>query len=256
MQPEQPNIPSEGAQVPDGQPSEPVSDESRTESSPGWWQRLFNRRPVAQETTAEDGERSSADGTSDVAKLTQEELERRVQAETDRREAQRIAAERREARKKLRDEDPWAFAEQERQAEKQADQDQGVQQFFANVGVQHDRVAIDPLMEALPPTERQRIMGIEGAGRGLDGRKLVVSEALKALEKQWKAEGEKEAEAKLRRNQAFRKQLLAEARGNTVEPELLPAFSGPTDADKQMSDIFREYYGVGNGAQRRHNSAG
>ena len=249
MADEQPNTPSEGAAVPDATSSEPVSDESRTESSPGWWGRLFNRRP-AQETTAEDGERRSAEATSDAAKRAQEDLDRRVQAETDRREAQRAAREKAEQRRKLRDEDPWAYAQQDRDAEKQVEQDQGLQSFFANVGVQHDRIAIDPLMEALPAKERQRIMEIEGAGRGLDGRKLVVQEALKSLEKHWKAEGEKDAEAKLRRNQAFRKQLLSEIRGSVVEPELLPA-SQPSDADKTVSDIFRSYYGIGN-----HNSAG
>jgi len=250
MADEQPNIPLEGAQAPDGATSEPVSDESRTESSPGWWQRMFNRRP-AQEATAEDGEQRSADGTSAPAKQTQEELERRVQGEVDRREAQRVAREKVEARRKLRDSDPWAYAEQDRAAEQTQAQDQGIQQFFQNVGTQHDRIAIDPLMEALPLAERQRIMKIEGAGRGLDGRKLVVGEALKSLEKHWKAEGERQAEDKLRRNQAFRKQILAEARGGIVEPDLLPAFSGSA-ADQKVSDILRNFYGVG-GA--RHNSA-
>ena len=174
--------------------------------------------------------------------MTQEELERRVQSETDRREAQRAARARQDERKRLRDEDPWAYAAQDREAEQQQSQSQGLTEFFSNVGTQHDRISIDPLMEALPTRERQRIMGIEGAGKGLDGRKLVVSEALKSLEKHWKAEGEKEAQDKLRRNQAFRKQILSEARGGIAEPDLLPAFS-PSPADKQMSDIFREYYG-------------
>ena len=246
-----PNTPStEGAQAPDAVAAKPTSDEPREESSPSWWSRMFNRRP-AQETPTGDGESAEASSTSERLSLTQEELERRVQSETDRREAKRAAEQRAESRKKLRDEDPWAFAEQERKAEQEAEQSQGLQSFFANVGTQHDRIAIDPLMEALPLKERERIMQIEGAGRGLDGRKIVVNEALKALEKHWKAEGEKDAEAKLRRNQAFRKQLLSEARGGVAEPELLPAYDGSA-ADKTVSDIFRDYYGVGG----RHNSAG
>ena len=249
MADEQPNTPLEGAQAPDGATPEPVSDESREGSSPGWWQRLFNRRP-AQETPPEDGESGEPGGPSAALKLTQEELDRRIQAETDRREAKRAAEQRAAERKRLRDEDPWAYAEQERQAEQAQNQEQGLHQFFANVGLSHDRIAIDPLMEALPLKERQRIMGIEGAGQGLDGRKLVVSEAMKSLEKHWKAEGEKEAEQKLRRNPAFRKQLLAEARGQVVEPDLLPAYSS-SSADKKVSDILRSAYGVG-----RHNSAG
>lgn len=248
MADEQPNTPLEGAQASDGATPEPASDESREGSSPGWWQRLFNRRP-AQEATSADGEPGAAGSTSGRLPQTQEELERRVQAETDRREAQRAARQRIEDRKKLRDSDPWAFAEQDRMAEQAQEQDQGIAQFFANVGTQHDRVAIDPLMEMLPQAERERIMKLEGAGRGLDGRKLVVSEALKSLEKHWKAEGEKEAEGRLRRNSAFRKQLLAEARGGAVEPDLLPAVSS-SGADQKVSDILRGFYGV------RHNSAG
>jgi hypothetical protein len=106
-------------------------------------------------------------------------------------------------------------------------------------------------MEALPLTERQRIMGLDGAGVGLEGRKLVVSEALKSLEKHWKEQGEREAEDRLRRNNAFRKQLLAEARGQAVEPELLPA-SGPSAADRKVATILRDFYGVG--GARRHSA--
>jgi hypothetical protein len=249
MADDQPNTPSEGAQPPDATSAESVSAESQ-EGSSHWWDRLLNRRPTP-ETSTEDGESSGASGASQRLSLTQEELDRRVQAETDRREAQRAARQRAEDRKKLRDTDPWAYAEQDRQADQSQEQDNTTLEFFRNVGTQHDRIAIDPLMEALPQAERQRIMNIEGAGRGLDGRKLVVGEALKSLEKHWKAEGEKEAESKLRRNSAFRKQLLAEARGQTVEPELLPAYSSSA-ADQKVSDILRGYYGVGGS---RHNNA-
>ena len=250
MQPEQPNTPSEGAPSPDAAAPEQVSDESRKGSSQGWWGRLFNR-PSAQETTSEDGESINGSNASPKVALTQEEIDRRVQAETDRREARRAAAERAAERKRLRDEDPWAYAEQDRKAEQAQAQSAGVSEFFAGVGAQHDRVAIDPVMEALPLPERERIMKIQGAGVGLEGRKLVVSEALKSLERHWKEEGQREAESRLRRNPAFRKQLLAEARGQAVEPELLPA-SGPSSADKKVASILRDYYGVGG---PRRNSA-
>lgn len=248
MADEQPNTPSEGAQPPDAAPAESVSDESREGSSPGWWSRLFNRRP-AEEAATEDGESTAARSASQGLTLTQEELDRKVQAETDRREAARAQRQRVEERKKLRDTDPWAFAEQDRQVETAQEQDHSVATFFHSVGSQHDRVAIDPLMESLPATERQRIMNIDGAGIGLDGRKLVVSEALKSLEKHWKAEGEKEAEGRLRRNQAFRKQVLSEARGGQVEPEILPAYSS-SGIDQKVSDILRGFYGVA-----RHNES-
>lgn len=252
MADEQPNTPSAGAEAaPDGAASEPVSGESQEGSSPGWWARLFNRRPTP-EASSEDEERSSTGGPSGKQTLTQEELDRRVQSEVDRREAQRAARERAEARKKLRDNDPWAFAEEDRKAEQAVEQTQGLASFFATIGSQHDRVAIDPLMDLLPVSERERIMRLEGAGTGLEGRKKVVTEAIKTLEKHWKAEGEREAERRLRGNSAFRKQVLAEGRRNVVEPELLPSASGSASSHK-ISDLLRGYYGQG-GAH--HNTAG
>jgi len=245
MQPEQPNTSSVDAQTSDA-PEEPRSDEQAEGSSPGWWQRLFNRRPT-QETSDASGDDKPADGdASKTLSLNQEELERRIQAETDRREAKRAQEAKIARKRELREKDPWAFAEEDRKEEQLASQGEGVQQFFMQIGGAHDRATLDPLVEALPQSERERIFALQGAGHGLEGRKLVVSESLKALEKHWKAEGEKQAEARLRRNQAFRKQVLSEARGGITEPELLPAASGAS-ADKQVSDIFREYYGIGKG---------
>lgn len=248
---EQPNTPSPDVQGSDVGSSEPTASTAQEGSSPGWWGRLFSRRS-AQEAPADAQEPKEPDGASATLKLSQEELDRRVQSEADRREYARQAEQRKQERKRLRDEDPWAYAEQDRQAEKAVEQDTGLVQFFASVGSQHDRVAIDPLMEALPVPERERIMKIEGAGTGLQGRKVVVDEALKALEKHWKAEGEQQAEAKLRRNSAFRKQVLAESRGSTPEPELLPAYSS-SPADRTVTNILRDFYAVG-GAH--HNTAG
>lgn len=252
MADEQPTPPSQGAEAPDAAVSEPTSAEPQEGSSPGWWQRLFNRRPAAQETATEGEESSEPGSASKPLSLTQEELDRRVQAETDRREAKRAQEARAAERKRLRDEDPWAYAQQDREAEQTAEQDQGVQQFLHSVGQTHDRISIDPLMEALPLPERERIMKLQGAGQGLEGRRLVVNEALKSLAKHWKAEGEKEAEGKLRRNQAFRKQVMAENRVGFQEPELLPAFSG-SSTDRKVSDLLRNYYGLPN--PPRHNSA-
>lgn len=247
MQPEQPNTPSQDVPASDGANSEPISDEPKSGAS--WWSRLFSRGHG--ESESDGGESDNPSDTSAPAKQSQEELERRVQAETDRREAKRVADLRAQERRRLRDEDPWAYAEQERQAEQHSQADGALQNFLAGVGTEHDKASIDPVVELLPEAERQRILNMEGAGRGLNGRKLVVKEALKSLEKHWKAEGEKVAETKLRRNSAFRKQVLAEARGGFVEPDLLPAFGGSDNpADRKVSDILRGFYGV-----RGHNEA-
>jgi hypothetical protein len=242
MQPEQPtNTPSTDVQPSDAAVAETSSDEQREGSSPGWWSRMFHRGG-SEEAQAASEDAKAADSASQTLKLTQEELERRIQSETDRREAKRAQEAKIAERRKLRDEDPWAYAEQERQDEQIQDQSVGVQQFFSNIGTAHDRVSIDPLVEILPKEERDRIMNLDGAGTGLEGRKLVVKESLKALEKHWRAEGAKDAESKLRRNQAFRKQIFAELRGGVTEPDLLPA-SSSSAADQTVSAILRERYG-------------
>lgn len=242
MADEQPNTPSAEPQATDAPASQPSSAESEREaSSPHWWQRLFHRPDEEPDEQAEDQAAESAPSTLSV---TQEELDRRVQAETDRREAKRLAEQRAKAKRELRDNDPWQYAELERQEEQIAGGQTQMHQFLAQVGSEHDKVTIDPLFLSLPKAEQERILKLEGVGSGLTGRKLVVDEALKALERHWKAEGEKQAEAKLRRNQAFRKQVLAEARGQTTEPDLLPAVSA-SEADHTVSSILRKHYNLG-----------
>lgn len=245
MQPEQPQTPSADVSQSEAQAAPADSQAAESESSGGlsWWDRLLGRRAEDRETPG-SGKPDQAGSAAQAPKpltLTQEELERRIQSETDRREAKRMQDARAQHKRELRDKDPWAYAEQERKDEEAGMATGQLTQFLANVGTEHDRVSIDPVLQTLPEAERQRILSLQGAGVGLEGRKLVVNEALRALEKHWKAEGEKQAEAKLRRNPAFRKQVLGEVRGATPEPELLPAV-GPSTADQTMSAILRKYY--------------
>lgn len=248
---EQPNTPSADVQTSDVAATAASSDEQRAEQSsekgPSWWDRIMRRPSGAQETADASGDQAQAGGASSPVTLTQEQLDRKIQAETDRREAKRAKEAKDADRRRLRDEDPWAYAEQERLAEKTGEANGALEKFFESIGTEHDRVSIDPVMHAIPDTERKRIMALEGAGRGLDGRKLVVGEALKVLEKHWRAEGEKAAEARLRRNPAFRKQVLSESRGGTrMEPELLPAV-GASSTGSSVSALLRERYGIGSG---------
>jgi len=256
MADEQPTISSaEPSPSLDAETSAPTSEQASesTSETPNWWQRITRRQPREREETEPTTQEPAASVEPDKVVLTQTELERRVQAETDRREAKRMREAEIAQRRKLRDEDPWQYAEEEKKAEQVAEGSGQLQQFVANIGTHHDRVSIDPLIEALPQTERDRILRIEGAGHGLDGRKLVVSESLKALEKHWKAEGEKAAEAKLRRNAAFRKQILSEARGGYAEPELIPGTSGGSTSDQNVSSILRGFYDLP--TPREHNNS-
>jgi hypothetical protein len=69
---------------------------------------------------------------------------------------------------------------------------------------------------------------------------LIVTEGLKALEKHWKAEGSRDAEDRLRRNPAFRKQVLNEfRRGALSEPEFIGS-GAPSASDRNVSNILRD----------------
>lgn len=232
----QPPTPSDAQPAADAPAAEVSSEPIEESSAPHWWQRLVpGRRPQVE--TQDQAEETKPSAIT----LTQEELDRRVQAETDRREAKRAEAARAAEKKRLRDEDPWAYAEQERTAEQVAQADQQVGSLFANIGREHDKYSIDPLVDALPVAERTRILSLEGAGAGLDGRKLIVTEALKALEKHWREDGAKDAEQKLRRNPAFRKQLLSESRRGLVEPAVVIG-NGASEASPEgtVSNLLRD----------------
>jgi hypothetical protein len=242
MQPQQPQTPSEAQTPSDASPAEERSDqpEGTSDQAPSWWRRLFRGGHAEGEAdggSSGDQDAAEAQASSEKSAPSAEELlERRVQAEVDRREAKRERERKAEEKRKLRDEDPWQYAEQERQAEQQALANSNIESIFTTIGAEHDKHTIDPVMQALPKEEQQRILGLEGAGVGLEGRRLVVAEALKSLEKHWKAEGGKDAEARLRKNPAFRKQVLAEMRGVTPEPELVP--SGNTSSNGRSGDLI------------------
>jgi hypothetical protein len=235
MQPEQP-APLSVEPSPDVQAAPEASSESVTPASRNFLQRLFGGRGSQEAETQDQPEQAEA---SSAITLTKEELDRRVQAETDRREAKRTESAKAAEKRRLRDEDPWAYAEQERQAEHAQTLDTQTTNVLGLAGATHDRYTLDPLVEQLPEADRDRILKLEGAGVGLDGRKLIVSESLKALEKHWKAEGAADAESKLRRNPAFRKQVLGELRkGALPEPDFIGS-GPPSAADRTVSDILR-----------------
>lgn len=244
MADEQPNTPSADVQASDAAVAESGSDERSEGSSPHWWQRMFNRQPATESINDSGDKKTEPAASSNVLALTPEELERKIQSETDRREAKRAQEARIAARRKLRDEDPFAYAQVEKQEEEIGSANTSVQSFIGNLATHHDKVSIDPVVELLPEAERKRILAMEGVGTGLEGRKTLVTESLKALEKHWRAEGAKEAESKLRRNSAFRKQVFSEFRGGTTEPDLLPG-AASTPADETVSALLRSHYRLG-----------
>src|SRR5262245_16513374 len=82
--------------------SSSAEPDSQSSKAPGWWSKLFHRRGDAEETGPQ-GEDSATGSEPSGAAHSQEELERRVQAEADRREFQRQRAEKEKAKRELRD---------------------------------------------------------------------------------------------------------------------------------------------------------
>lgn len=231
----------------DGATAQSASAESAEPKEPSLFDRLFRRDKPQAESQASTGKgQESKEQSAKPSTLTPEqEFERKVQAETDRREAKR-AREQAEAEKlRLREEDPYAYVDQVKLEEQQREAEQRFTGFLGTVAKQFDEVLLDPLMERLPEAERQKLIGDEKLNAGtLDSRKALQNAALEVLVKQARAEGKAEAEAALRRNPAFRKQVLGEYRRSDEheEPELVPG-AGATSGGRSMSDWMRQSVG-------------
>lgn len=239
----------------DGDSGESRSTEVEESKAPTIFERFFKRGPQQKPegaTPEPPADAASTAATSTVT-LTKEELDRRVQAETDRREAKRqrdnvdrAERERREAIERKLDPnapeyDPYSGTEERDRLKSEEQAGQQFTTFLGDIGKQHDSATLDVLTAALPAPELDRIMKIEGVGVGLDGRRLLVTEGLKALEKHWRSQGAKDAEDRLRGNPIFRKQVFAEARDQVQEPELLPANGSAPNGDPFMNQVFSDY---------------
>lgn len=187
-------------------------------------------------------------GPDDVVRLTRTQLDRQIQAEVDRREAKRAReqAKRQQEQELERTarEDPYAFSEQflsQREQEKALnEQTESVHSLIRTTAQQFDAAIVTPIVTSLPPDVQQRLLS-EVQPVGVEGRSRLVTAALAEVRKaaiaEGRAAGEKAAEQRLRKNPAFRKELLAELRGSEDEPDLLPAgrrSRQPTDMDDWM----------------------
>jgi hypothetical protein len=105
----------------------------------------------------------------------------------------------------LHDTDAYQSSEQFLQAYAMEQQDA----FLANMVKAYDRVSLDPLLLALPETERAVLL--EAMPPSMDGRKYVTEQAIQRI---------KANEARrLLRSPAFRKQVLAAVRGEPAAPD-------------------------------------
>lgn len=178
---------------------------------------------------------------------TQEEHERDIQREVDRRAAHARKAERQAERKRLRDEEPLEFARKDAEWEAEDNADAELEQKSAEVGTMlsllvrdYDSHVMDPLVSSIPEDLQAEIL--KKAPPQLEGRKFIVTEVVKAIQTQ----ARKEAEENLRTNDAFRKELLRELQDSSDEPELAPA-AGKTkvarNQNERMNDLMLQMLG-------------
>ena len=179
---------------------------------------------------------------------SREEEERRVQAEVDRRAARAQKAQAQQTRAQQR----AVLEQQEREARQtdvykatelreQLDAMAAQEQFVAGLVGAYDQSTLDPLVASLPEPERAALL--QDVPTGMEGRKALVEQAVTAL----KAQGAREAEARLRKSAAFRKQVLADWRRGLHgeedapdEPELVGGTNGHR-AGPTMNDWLRSH---------------
>lgn len=211
-------------------------------------------KPAETATPEKEGESAKAQEptqpNTDPAKqpltLTSEELDRRVQAEVDRREAKRARErqeqERREREARLRKEDPYAYVREleSREAEEQArgQRENEITDRVNEVLTAYDRIALDPLFERLPTETQNKILADNTPG--LPGREKAAKAALREFETMLIAQGEQKAREKLIDDPTFVKMVLAKYGGQRTEPDVVPtSTAGRTVTTGDMNTFIR-----------------
>lgn len=231
-------LPASGGPVqePGGSAAQPSSSSGAPSRQPG------TTLPPAQRSRQgqgqpQPGRPTSATGTQPGSEgqivLTQQELERRVQAETDRRlskqqkDDQTRAAQERE--RELRRTDPFAYARLMEDKEAELEASRTERDRLTNViGTQlqfYDRAVLDTFVGALPEDDRAKVISRETDG--IESRKQTAANALKALRARYVAEGRASAREALMKDPIFIKEILTRYGHAGPEPEPAPVAVRP-----------------------------
>lgn len=223
------STPNEDAQSADGQ----VTSKAAPAENPGEPQALSDSG--AAETIAQTVERKAEE---QGITLTAQELERRVQAEVDRRETMRLRRQRQQELAKLRDEDPFQYVEEVKK-EEEAEQDvaethQAHRMIYADAVNRFDRAVLDPITLALPEQARSKLLQRDLVT--IEDRQAFADAGIKAIQDAAYRRGVNETREKVRKDPTVKKELLAELRAEGVaEPDLVPAANG--DGSGRATDM-------------------
>lgn len=259
---------AEGGEVVEGQAEDASAQpqESRSGGVVDWLRSTFfgggggDQPDGADDGASEGGAESdrgqaATDGANqadaETVTISKAELQRRIdQSARDRLAAMQRANEtraQRAERLRLAREEPYKLADQVEQELTAAEQAESFQAQFVQsltpVLQIVDAEVVGAVVQALPDEARQKLFDEMPADlAGVAQRSHIVKSGLAELERHWRAEGAKEAEAKLRRNGTIVKQVLAEQRATEEEPDLIPAAGVPRRTD--MDSILRDAFGV------------
>ena len=228
-----------------------AADKSKQWSEANSELRRFRRNGKEETPQKPDGDQEQAEPEKEPPSPKvdgDQEFQKRVQAEVDRREALRAQRNRQQQERELRRTNPTEYARLKEQEEAQGDQAGALSQAMIALSQQFDDATVTPLMQALPD-DTARNQCLKDAGHGLPGRKEIVTRAVAALKKSSYNEGyekgKADAEKGVRRStSSLRKELLAELRSQDEEPDLMPG-NGRSNgkAEMDMNDWMRSALG-------------
>jgi|SRR5215467_8271779 len=208
------------------------------------------RRPRPPEESPSEAQRAEPEPKADERTASPREedagaFDRRVQAEVDRREAVRRQRAQAQQERELRQRDPKAYAQLKEQQESQQMAAGGLSDALMLMSKQFDDATVTQLMNALDDASRETVL--KDPGHGLDGRKTIMKRGIEALKKlaydEGFAKGKESAQKSLRRSTAFRRELLAELRGDEEEPELAPSNGASANGSWDMNTWMRAMTG-------------
>lgn len=203
-----------------------------------------------ENTQETDKPKSEASSGTELAPgqriITDDELTRLIQAETDRREARRTEAERKRSEKELLTKDPYKYAQLKIKEDEEAEQQRLKEEESSTVVrdniFQYDRQVLDPLFLAVPTSEARSAIEQSIAthpqgpivGRGEAARKLI-----ELIRTQAQQDGLTQARTTLINDEAFIKEILARRGGQRVDPDVV----SPVGASQRGASVEDDWNG-------------
>lgn len=142
-------------------------------------------------------------GANPASQLLQSEVDRRNQRDQRRQASQQSQAARADLIRREREARSTDVYEAARLRD-ELESYEAQEQFVGAIGQAYDRIAIDPIVGALPEAERPALFANLGDVDHYEFRRQVAERGLKALKAHW----QKEERERLRRNPTFRKEVV------------------------------------------------